>query len=173
MYPDGAARQVQVKERSRKRAQPCSPSRPETSPIACAKPCVETEVTPLMWLAVASRPWPKRSAMIAGPSGNHLQYSPSGPPRKLAFGSNKRGSVGPLCGPQTLMPACFEAATDAPRLGQGLLAKLRICVRQTVVSKQVKPNSSRLGCRIYPVVLQLSIFHFVPRCRPFRCRRCG
>ena len=45
--------------------------------------------------------------------GDHLQYSTSGPPRKLACcGSNKRGSVGPLCGPQTLRFPCFEAAAD-------------------------------------------------------------
>ena len=47
--------------------------------------------------------------------GHHLQYSTSGPPRKLAFGSNKRSSVGPLCGPQTLRFPCFEAVADEPQ----------------------------------------------------------
>ena len=47
--------------------------------------------------------------------GNHLQYSTPGPPRKLAFGSKKRGSVGPLRGPQTLRFPCFEAAADEPQ----------------------------------------------------------
>ena len=44
--------------------------------------------------------------------GDRLQYSTSGSPRKLAFGSNKRSSVGPLCGPQPLRFPCFEAAAD-------------------------------------------------------------
>ena len=44
--------------------------------------------------------------------GDHLHYSISGPPRKLGKRSNKRGSVGPLLGRQSLRFPCFKAAAD-------------------------------------------------------------
>ena len=47
----------------------------------------------------------------AGPSGDHLQYSVSGPSHN-SLRSDKCDSVGPLRGPQTLNPLCFEAAAD-------------------------------------------------------------
>ena len=59
---------------------------------------LETVVTGQRWLATASRPWLKRGAMIAGPLGDHLQYSPPGPPPKLAalkHGRLSRAAVRP------------------------------------------------------------------------------
>ena len=64
-------------------------------------------------------PQPHWRSTSAGPSGDHLQYSPSGPSLKLAFGSDSRDSVGLLRSPQTLKPPCFEAAADERHWGCG------------------------------------------------------
>ena len=70
----------------------------------------------------APTPATRLALKVAGPSGDHLQCSASGPPRKLAplhYAQTVRGSVGLLRSPQTLKPPRFEAATHErqPRCG--------------------------------------------------------
>ena len=89
--------------------------------------------------------------------GNHLQYSTPGPPRKFAFGSNKRGSVGPLRGPQTLRFPCFAAAADEPQArcgasGCGLLLYLMIPTLATRFGFLYEPFSMSVAAvRIEPL----------------------